>query len=121
MIRAPGPTADTPVLDPLHSAGRRGIEVCVKDAAAAAELQLQALAFPNLERGIAEALDEIVRGQAKEVAADVRRRCDDGLLHGRLLLRSGGTAGENEGDGGNEATHGQRMHAAPLLGKVARR
>ncbi len=48
---------------------RRGIKISVDDAAAVAELQLEARPFADLQGWIAELADDLLDGQADQAAA----------------------------------------------------
>ena len=82
-------------------AAARGIEVGVENAARRAELELEADALADLERGIAEVRDEFGRGQAEDAAADPRLRGGgDGRRRrrGRRHLGARGAGGEEQGE-----------------------
>ena len=74
------------------------VEIGVEDAVAAAELQLDAVAFLNLKRRATEMPDQILGGEAGQ-ARDLALRLElgdggRGLLD--RLLRAGGAGGEQE-------------------------
>ena len=96
---------------------RRPVEIGVEHAAAA-ELQLEALAFADLQGGASEALDEIACGQSEQVAAHLllgRRR----LLRRTRALRNGGAAGGEQRCDRDQTTHSTVMAGAAARGKLA--
>ena len=84
----PGPRID--VGDPVRRLAGR-IQISVENALAVAELELQAFAFADLQRGSPEPLHQLGRGQPDDRAAQLRglRRLDWYLRR----LRSGGAGG----------------------------
>ena len=114
------------MLDPTGRSIGRGVEIGVDHASRIAELQLDAVAFANLERGIAEAADQLRRAEADEgsgLAHDRRR--DDRWRGCRLRFRGRGAGSEDDGrskDGGYGkygATHPRVMPAGQRPRKVA--
>ena len=82
--------------DPKLVAGR-GIEISVEHAIAVAELELEAGAFPDLQRGAAKVLDDFVDGEAGQLRGRARLRRDlDGLLDDRRRLGPRRAAGEED-------------------------
>ena len=59
--------------DPKLVAGR-GIKISVEHAIAVAELELEAGAFPDLQRGAAKVLDDFVDGEAGQLRGRARLR-----------------------------------------------
>jgi hypothetical protein len=80
------------------------IEISVENAAAAAKLELEPCAFAYLQCGVAEALDEIARGQTEKLAAALRRRRYRRWLRLRLL-RARRAGSEEKGRGKSKAAH----------------
>ena len=82
-------------LDSLTACWR--IKIGIKHAGAPAELKLEADAFTDLQRRLAETLDELAGGEAEDVATDLRRlRCGRLRLWGRSL-GAGGAASDQQG------------------------
>src|SRR5687767_4898172 len=89
------------------AAARRRIEIGVEDAAWAAELELQAAALADLERRRPEPLDQIGRGQADQLAAQLGRWTDcHRLRQGLRLLRSGRAPGNEQAGEDQDTAHG---------------
>src|SRR6185369_11302348 len=84
----------------LNTPGVRRIEIRIENAAAAAELEFEAGAFPDLQCGIAEVADELGRGEAEDAAAALRARRLGNRRRGRLgRYRTDGAGGEEQGQG----------------------
>ena len=108
--------------DPVLRAARR-IKESVEHAARAAILDLEAIAFADLERRLAEAADQLVRGEPDQDAAFARLLgLRDDRRRGNLGLRDPGAGGDREEwDGGKEDTHRPATMPKPRSpGKVAR-
>ena len=96
-----------------------GIEEGVEHAAARAELDLEAIAFADLQFGATEAPDQLGPGQADEGASLARLRDDRGDRgRFRLLGHLGAAGGAQEGES-EDAAHGRIMPSRTPLGKVA--
>src|SRR5438874_4069075 len=90
-------------------AGR--VKIRIEHATLRTKLQLEAIAFADLQRGIAELTDKLLRGEPEQAArlrlgGSHRHRL--GLSH--RLLRSCGAAGEDQRRGENEAAHALSCH-----------
>ena len=97
------------------------IQIGIENAGAAAELELEAAAFANLERRATEVADKFLRSEAcNPPDAPIDRNRLRHLLY-RLLFRPRGAAGKKEGGGEDDAAHGPTMPAARAGGKVAAR
>src|SRR5688572_17523417 len=114
-------------LEPLAAGGP--VEIGIEDAGGASKLQLEALSFADLQRRVAEPLDELGGGQANEVAAllrngrqRARRRGLRRLDVGRRRAGSSEQRGEQSGEEG-DAAHGGTLvmaSAARQSGPVKR-
>ena len=108
--------------DPLGSRGvARRVEVGIEDAPRAAELELEAAALADLQRGGAEPLHKIGSGQSNELAALLwRGRHGHALRQLRLRRRwSGRAAGEQQCGNGKVKAHRRMMAARTGRGKLA--
>jgi hypothetical protein len=77
------------------TAVQRRVEVGVEHAGAAAELQLQAPSFADLQRGSAEPLHEFAGGEPKDVASDLGGGGQRGLRL-RRWCRTAGATGKDQ-------------------------
>jgi hypothetical protein len=92
--------------DPLGpGAVARRVQIGVDDAHRAPELKLQALALADLQRRIAEALNELGCGQAEQLAAHLGLGRDRGGLRLRLLRGSRRAAGGEQGRDQEDSAH----------------
>src|SRR5688572_9424460 len=98
----------------------RAVEIGVEHAAAAAELQLEADALADLERGRAELLDEFRGGEAKQAGRDLGHRRLDDRAFGRKLRRAGGAGGQQQGRGENEGAHPRNLSLSQIARKARR-
>ena len=99
----------------------RRIEVGVEDAAAAAELQLEAGAFPNVKCRDAEPLNQLAGGEADQIAAHMGALLGRRRIGHRHLLWTSGAGGEKKGRDEDQCTHGPSMAARADTGKLAAR
>ena len=106
---------------PLRPAavGRR-IEISVEHAGPA-ELELDARSLADLDRRPPEALRQLARRHADQVAADLRRLLNrpDRLRRRRLHGGARGTGGEGKDGEGDDTAHGPSMAAPTAPGKLA--
>ena len=78
------------------------IKIGVEDAGTAAELELEAIAFADLERRLPEMADQLIGCEAENLPRLRRRGLGlRNLLSGRLLLEARGATREDQGRGEN--------------------
>ena len=78
------------------------IEVGIEDTGAAAELELEAVAFADLQRRLPEMANQLIGSQAENLPRLRRRGLGlRNLLSGRLLLGARGATREDQGRGEN--------------------
>ena len=94
------------------------VQIGIEHALAAAELELEAGAFVNLQSRRAEMTDQLLRAHAGEPSRFARLRDGlGGLLDG--LLRARGATSEDQGRSEDDAAHARTMPAERPTGKVA--
>ena len=83
-------------VDVRHSkrASALRVEIGVEHAIAAAELELEARALADLQRGRSKMANELVRSETHDFAAHARCRYNRSRLGDRRLLRRSHTGGE---------------------------